>query len=124
MPETPSIELLEHRIDLLSQALLKVLQTEGMIRQDIEELTGPELLHMADSYCIAMKESRTGGIMLEPGAAIQREDGRFYVPLSRIPPRADVSNIVARVASDAFEDPAIEAQLFALELAGRWNKGA
>lgn len=122
MPEQDNA-LLEHRVDLLAQALLKVLQADGMIRLDIQELSGPELLHMAESYCIALKEGKDG-VKLDVGAPVDRDDGRFYVPLTRMTAREGVSNIVARVASDAFEEPEINAQLFAMELAYRWNKGA
>lgn len=117
------IAQLDHRLNMMAEALLKVLQVDGVIRPDIESLTGPELVHLAESYCLSKTEAK-GGIKLEPGKIVPRDDGRFYVPLSRVPGREGVSNIVARVASDAFEEPYMDAQLFAMELAYRWNKGA
>jgi hypothetical protein len=58
---------------------------------------------------------------LTVGHAVAREDGRHYVPVTITrSAKSDLSPIVLRVASDAFDtlDDAIE---FANEVERRWN---
>lgn len=54
------------------------------------------------------------------GEPVARDDGRFYVPLHIERERPGLSNILLRVASDAF-DTVEEAQAFASSLAVAWN---
>lgn len=54
------------------------------------------------------------------GEPVERDDGRFYVPVTLSPAHEDLSPIVLRIASDAFPDLAL-AKEFAAEVAARWN---
>jgi hypothetical protein len=54
------------------------------------------------------------------GEPVARDDGRFYVPLHIERERPGLSNIILRVASDAFETVE-EAQAFGQSLAVAWN---
>lgn len=109
----------ERRMKLVADALLKVLIHDGMIRADVDGLTGPELLTAADTYVRTPPMSPEG--LLEAGEVVPREDGRFYVPVSRVDAQEGVANIVLRVASDAFGGDVLAAALFADEVVHRWN---
>jgi len=56
---------------------------------------------------------------LEVGEPVEREDGRFYIPISHMAP-TELSPIVCRVASDAFPSVAL-AQFFAHNLVNIYN---
>lgn len=117
--EYKGLRVQEGRLKLLADALLKVLIHDGMIRADVDGLTGPELLTAADTYIRTPTLSPEG--LLEAGEVVPREDGRFYVPVSRVDAQEDVSNIVLRVASDAFGGDMYAAASFADEIVHRWN---
>lgn len=109
---------LTHRERLLGEALLKVLVAAGMIRADAA-MTGPELLLAAEDFC-APPNAEFHETNLLVGARVERDDGRFYIPLNRAASADGGSPTVARVASDAF-DSVDEAERFALALAEAWN---
>ena len=54
------------------------------------------------------------------GEPVARDDGRFYVPLHIDRARPGLSNILLRVASDAFETLE-KGQAFANDLSKAWN---
>lgn len=118
---TTDSTVLQRRMGLLATALGDVLVKVGLLRADHEGLTGPELLMAAADYCDIRDEFE--GLQLVVGDEVARDDGRFYVPVSRVQEEDGVSNIVLRVASDAFED-AHDATAFAHTVADRWNLGA
>lgn len=107
-----------HRERLLAEALLKVLIAGGMVRADAA-MTGPELLLAAEDFYRA-PNAEFHETALAVGAKVDRDDGRFYVPVSREPAIEGVSDIVLRVASDAFAEEG-EAERFALTVAMAWN---
>ncbi len=53
------------------------------------------------------------------GDPVEREDGRFYIPISHMAP-TELSPIVCRVASDAFPSLGM-AQFFAANLVSIYN---
>jgi len=112
---------LRHRMVLLGGALAQVLIAAGMVRADAC-LTGPQLLLAADDFCAA-PNAEFHQTVLAVRKRVEREDGRFYIPLARSAIRVQDarSMIVARVASDAF-DSVDEADRFALDLASAWNQ--
>lgn len=57
------------------------------------------------------------------GEVVPREDGRFYIPLFRVPAVPGLSDTVLRVASDAFLDLE-SAKGFAIAIAAAYNAGA
>jgi hypothetical protein len=118
---TDDPETLRHRLGLMSQALLNVLVAAGMVRQDVDAVSGPELLTAADTYCEAIARVPNHDLQLIVGDRVDREDGRFYIPVSMAKRASVASNIVLRVASDAFTDE-FAPVLFADEVARRWNE--
>ncbi|UTC29675.1 hypothetical protein BAJUN_00450 [Bajunvirus bajun] len=52
---------------------------------------------------------------LRAGLRVNRDDGRFYIPIYR------GDKIVARVASDAFEEDEVKAGVFAMLLVASYN---
>jgi hypothetical protein len=109
-----------HRERLLGEALGKVLVAAGMIRADAP-MTGPELLLAAEDFC-REPNAEFHKTVLQVGRRVERDDGRFYIPISRSAFRLNDarSTVVTRVASDAF-DTVDEAERFALDLATAWN---
>lgn len=121
MDAVQSISADAHRLALLGDALRRVLIKAGMLRPDIQHVTGPELLLFADDFCRAPNTVRLWpDTRLRVEAKVMREDGRFYIPVSMSPPEPGVSPIVLRVASDAFLNE-IDPLLLATEVAARWN---
>lgn len=109
-----------HQRNLLGEALGKVLVAAGMIRPDVD-LTGPELLLAADTFCNPGVDLYAG-VRLQALPRVARDDGRFYVPVERCAIRVNDtrSQTVLRVASDAF-DTVEEAEAFAGAVAEAWN---
>lgn len=109
-----------HHERLLGDALGKVLVAVGMIRADAL-VSGPELLLAAEDFC-REPNAEFAKTVIQVGAKVERDDGRFYVPLMRSAFRVqDARSLtVARVASDAFDNVG-EAERFALDLATAWN---
>lgn len=127
---TDDPEVLRGRIDMLMEALGNVLVAADVIRPDAE-CSGPELINAAEGFLQGRLHGEArfnAGVValkhparMEAGEPVAREDGRFYVPLNRWPEEAKVSNVVARVASDAFPD-LDSAKVFANVLAFAWNR--
>lgn len=109
---------LTHRERLLGEALGRVLVAAGMIRNDVD-MTGPELLMAAETFC-EPPNAEFHATEISVGRRVEREDGRFYIPINRSALDDRRSQTVARVASDAF-DSVDEAERFALALAEAWN---
>lgn len=61
--------------------------------------------------------------MLIIGLHVKRDDGRFYIPVKRTPSIEGLSDIVLRVAGDAFPTMA-EAEWFAEVIAMQYNQMA
>ncbi|USN14032.1 hypothetical protein KABACHOK_01960 [Brevundimonas phage vB_BpoS-Kabachok] len=115
-----SLEQSQDRLKMLGQALGQVLVAAGMIRADVD-MTGPELLLAAEDYCRA-PNAEFHATEIQVGRRVERDDGRFYIPLNRAAFRLNDARslTVARVASDAF-DSVDEAERFALAFAEAWN---
>ncbi|USN14729.1 hypothetical protein DOMOVOI_02550 [Brevundimonas phage vB_BpoS-Domovoi] len=115
-----SLEQAEARLKMLGQALGNVLIAAGMVRQDAA-MTGPELLMAAETYCNPGVDEFAGQ-KLAVGDKVARDDGRFYVPVSRTAIRLNDtrSMTVLRVASDAF-DTVAQAEEFAHGVVDAWN---
>lgn len=112
----------QDRLGQVAAALLNVLMADGMIRKDIDGMTGPELLMAADVYCAGLvAHQQEVKADLVAGDVVPREDGRFYVPVRRTYLRTGSSDIVLRVASDAFDGDVLATALFADEIVHRWN---
>jgi hypothetical protein len=127
---TDDPETLRARIDMLMEALGNVLIAADVIRPDVE-CSGPELIVAAEGFLQnrLMSEARfNAGVValkhpghMHVGEPVAREDGRFYVPVSRWPEEEKLSNVVLRVASDAFPDVQ-SAEVFARIVAHAWNR--
>lgn len=125
----PDPVTLQARNEALMEALRGLLVALDVVRPDAAP-DGPTLIMIADDFLHhrLMSESRfMGGVAmlkqpahLEAGEPVARDDGRFYVPLIRWPGEAGLSDIVARVASDAFRELK-HAQTFANVLAFAYN---
>ncbi|UTC28867.1 hypothetical protein MARCHEWKA_03550 [Brevundimonas phage vB_BpoS-Marchewka] len=115
-----TLEQAEARLKMMGEALGQVLVAAGMIREDAS-MSGPELLLAAETYCDP-GEDAFAGQKLAVGAKVARDDGRFYVPVSRTAIRLNDarSMTVLRVASDAF-DTVAQAEEFAQGVVDAWN---
>lgn len=116
--------VLQGRVELLADALGKVLVAAGLVRKDHEGMTGPELLLAADDFVRSVEEREPGAFSLKVDDPVQRSDGRYYVPVSKV---GESAPPMLRVSTDAFPGDmdnkvnlAIE---FACDLAARWNRG-
>lgn len=118
--EGETLETAQRQRGLLAEALGKVLVAAGMVRADAA-MTGPELLLAADTFCNPGVDHYEE-MILERGATVPRDDGRFYVPVDRTMIRVndDRSQTVLRVASDAF-DVLSDAEEFAQDIVDTWN---
>ncbi len=121
------LTLLQARNELLEDALTRVLIASGVIRPDINGITGAELLLAAEEYCRVTPVGHNFSYMLRVEAPVQRSDGRYYIPISSDAQSAgiDASAPLARVSTDAFPgtmDLKVQgASRFAAELVLRWN---
>lgn len=129
LDSTADPKALQGRIELLADALGRVLVAAGVVRE--VPMTGPELLVAAETYIgsrIIDEKLFSGAVVklqapgrLEVGEPVPREDGRFYIPLHRWPSEPNLSDTVLRVASDAFRT--LEgAAAFGLVLATVYNR--
>lgn len=121
-------KVLQQRLELLADALGRVLIAAGVVHE--VPMSGPELLTAAHHYIRSQKSELSrfnAGVValnhperLDVGEAVRREDGRFYIPLSRPNEIENLSKIVLRVASDAFPDLDC-AEVFAKVIASAYN---
>lgn len=122
-------QTLLHRLDMVGQMLADVLVAAGMIREDAV-MTGPELLLAGSTYVECARDAKDTftqrnlhfehPIALIAGEPVERDDGRFYVPVLRRDARPGLSDTVLRVASDAFS-ALINATAFAQVVADAFN---
>jgi hypothetical protein len=127
---TDDPKALQGRIEMLAEALANMLVAVGVLRPDAE-CSGPELIVAAEGYLRnrVISEARfNAGVValqhpahLDVGAPVAREDGRFYIPVTRWPDLDGVSTTVLRIASDAF-DELQSAEVFATVIAHAYNR--
>lgn len=76
---TPHVEISQHQTELLALALMRILKSADMIRQDAA-LTGPELLMHAADYAAGLHSKSAGQPIVEPD--IEKEKGPYTKTIS------------------------------------------